>query len=81
MSPTMPHEPPPLPWGALSRWQREIGTTPPSRWDYTDPLYRLACVEAQARDAHRAGLASHVRGWRAKYERIVAESLAQSEAA
>jgi len=81
MSPTTPHEPPPLPWGALARWQREMGTTPPARWDYTDPLYRLACVEANARDAYRAGLPSHVRLDREKYERIVAESVAQSEAA
>lgn len=76
MRPTTTSEPPALPWGALTKWRREIGNTPSARWDVTDPLYRLACIESNARDEHRAGLHAHLRESWEKYERIVVTSVA-----
>jgi len=56
--------------GALAQWRREIAAglngqdaRTPSTWVVADPLYRAACCEAQALDAHRAGLPEAAAAW------------------
>ena len=73
-------------WGALACWKAEVrgGTdgkraNAPATWDYSDPIYRAAVVEAQALDAYRQGLESHVRACRAQYDRILQDALREAE--
>lgn len=77
-----------LNWGALDRWRAEIRAGvggqragAPSTWDFTDPVFLAAVLEAGARDADRQGLPSHVRLLRARYEAILDEAIARAELA
>jgi hypothetical protein len=74
-------EPPPLPWGALAKWHRNISEGPPGRWHYADPLCQLAHVEHLAAVNRRWGDVEGVRACWESFQRIVAASVDDDMAA